>query len=542
MPQVQIRRYAEILDDLVLKVVARAGFIDLEDSSIVKHILAIVARELDDSNYQLTRLQDLFAIERASGADLDGRAAEIFPSGLSRVREQNAIGYLVFSRAGTSGTLTIPAGTLVRTTDGIIVRTLRQGVITATSPEQITGHGIGRDSDLVSAIAETAGTTGNIAAGTALIFQTRPPGIAEVVNPGAFVRGRNAETDDEFRARIRLYITSLAACTIDALKYAVIGLRLADGQQIVYAHVAEDFQRPGNVTIYVDDGTGSAEQYLVAAPSGVGGGFSAPAATVQTFTVSSGPFRAEHTGRTITFSSATNGANNGPYIITSVLGSTQVTYVNAAGVANAADATVNWSISPEVLTAAGGAVGGEEYLSLAHAPVRLSSGVTIAKNASTLTAGTDYFLNPANGLIRFASPLVATDVITASYSFYTGLIELAHRVIDGVPTDRINYPGIRPAGVNVLVTVPTIVPLTIRVRLVLARGFVATAVKNAVEGAIFDHINTLGISGDVIRNVLIERIMSVPGVSDCVLELPATNLIFNDNELPRATLNNIDVL
>lgn len=528
---------------MVLKTVARAGFVDLEDSSVIKQLLAIIAREIDDSNYQLTRLQDLFAFDRAAGEDLDNRAADIVPVGLSRIRAQSAIGYLVFSRTGTTGTITIPAGTIVQTSDGISARTLRQGVITATSPEQITGHGVGRDSDLVSAIVETTGTIGNIAAGTAIRLKTRPPGISEVTNPGAFVRGRNAETDDEFRARIRLYISSLAACTVDALKYAVLGLSLADGQQIVSAHVAEDYLRPGNVTIYIDDGTGSAEQYLVASPSGVGAAFSALASgNVQTMTVSSGPFRSEHVGRNIIISSATNAVNNGTFTITSVLGATQITYVNAFGVANAADAAANWSVSDEILTPPGGAVGGEEYLTLAQAPVRIVSSVTVSKNGSPLTSGTDYFLNPASGLVRFASALSLGDIVTANYTFYTGLIELAQRVVDGVPSDRLNFPGVRPAGVNVRITVPIVIPLTIRVRLILERGYIATAVKTAVESTIFDYINTLGISGDVIRNVLIERIMSVPGVADCTLELPATNLILNDDELPRATLNNIDVL
>ena len=528
---------------MIAKIVARAGFVDLEDSSIIKQILAVVAREIDDSNYQLTRLQDVFSFDRATGADLDARAAEIVPSGLTRIQPQNAIGYLIFSRATNTGTISIPAGTIVRTSTGISVRTIQQGIISATSPEQITGHGVGRDSNLVPALAEVSGTLGNIAAGTAVKFAGRPPGINEVTNPGDFVRGRNAETDDEFRARIRLYLSSLAACTVDALKYAALGQQLTNGQQVLYAHVAEDFTRPGYATVYIDDGTGSAETYLNAAPSGTGGTFSAVGAgNVQTFTHSAGVFRAEHVGRTITFSGTAVAGNAGTYTITSVLGTTQVTYVNAtAGAGASVDATASFAISFEIVTPTSGAIGGEEYLSLVHSPVRISSGVTLRRNNVALAAGTDYNLNPANGLIRFTTALSAGDVITASYAYYTGLIELVQRVIDGDPNDRLTFPGVRPAGVVVRVTMPTIVPLTIRVGLTIARGYVVSAVRTAVETEIFDYINGLGISGDVIRNEIIQLVMQVPGVVDCVLDLPTNNIVVADSELPRVTLNNIDI-
>ena len=58
---------------MINKIVAQKAITDFEDSSIVKQILAAVAREIDDSNYQLTRLQDLFSIDRAAGADFGGR-------------------------------------------------------------------------------------------------------------------------------------------------------------------------------------------------------------------------------------------------------------------------------------------------------------------------------------------------------------------------------------------------------------------------------------------------------------------------------------
>ena len=552
MPQAQIRRYQEILDRMIDSIIMRTSITDLEDSSVIKQILAAVAREIDDANYQLTRLQDLFAFDRAAGADLDSRAAELLPAGLGRIPSQRALGYLVFSRPTTTGTITIPAGTLVQTTNNVIVQTVQQGVITATNPALIAGHAVGRDSNLVSAVASQGGSAGNIAAGTAIRFVLRPAGVTEVTNPAAFVRGRSAETDDEFRARIKLYLNALYSCTVDALEYAALQQSLVTGQRVVYSHAAEDPLNPGHVTLYIDDGTGTAETYVIDSPTAtlVGGTLSALSGTSQTLTIPTGPFTADHVGRTITIAGATNAGNNGSFPVTAVNGSTQIVYTNATGVAETPSGGT-YALNGELLTEglagppADSAVGGEEYLDLTHAPVRLrgASPITvISSTRSTLTANTHYTINPATGRIRFTPALAAGEQIRVLYTYYTGLIDLVQRAIDGDPTDRLNFPGVRAAGTTVVVTTPEVVPLTVRVTLQVARGANRTAVNTAVESVISAYINGLGISGDVIRNELIEQIMGVTGVVDCTLELPTANIVMLDNQLPRITTNDIDVL
>jgi uncharacterized phage protein gp47/JayE len=543
---------------MIANVISRTTITDMEDSSVIKQILAATAREIDDANYQLTRLQDLFSIDRAAGADLDARAAELLPEGRTRIAAQRAIGYLVFSRPTTTGTVGIPVGTVVRAqTSGALFRTTQAGVITPTSAALIAGHAVGRDSNLVSAVAIEAGSLGNVDAGTVTRFLAGIPGVTEVVNLASFVRGRDAETDDEFRARIKQYLNSLYSCTVDALEFAAKQQVLVDGQAVVYAHAAEDPIRPGYVTLYIDDGTGTAETYVNDAPSGslVGGSISAVSGTSQTLTIPTGPFTVDHVGRTITISGATTVANNGSFTVTAVLGSTQIVYTNTTGGAGAETPTVGtYALNGELLTdglagpPVNTTVGGEEYLDLRHAPVRIRGTnpftviSTVGVTSTTLTQGTHYILNPASGRIHFLIPRGPAESIRVSYTYYTGLIDLVQRVIDGDPTDRLNFPGVRAAGTTVVVTTPEVVPLTVRVTLQTARGTNRSTINAAVESAISTYINELGISGDVIRNELIEQIMGVVGVVDCTLELPATNLVMNDNQLPRITVNDIDVL
>lgn len=552
MPGVQLQRYEQILQRMIARVVTRAGLTDMNDSSVVKHILAACAREIDDSNYQLTRLQDLFSIDRAAGDDLDGRARDIQPSSLSRVLSQRAVGYLVFSRGSNTGaTITIPVGTVAKTEDGVSVRTTQQGVITSSSAEQITGHGVGRDSNLVAAIAVEAGIAGNIASGTAVRFSSKPPGIDEVTNPASFVQGRDEESDDEFRARIKLFVASLAKSTVDALKFASIGVtEPTSGKQVIYAHVFEDPIQLGNVTVYIDDGAGTAATVVAVAPSGTGGSVNAPVANVQTYTAPNGqaPFLAEHVGRTVTIAGAANGGNNGTFTITEVLGTTQVKYTNASGVVETFGGGVTYALNGENVTLGlagppvNSAVGGEEFLFLAHAPVRIESTITLVSSTrGTLGLGSDYEINPASGLVYFLTPLAAAEVITATYSYYTGLVALVQKILDGDPDDRANYPGVRAAGTLVMVRTPVVVPQTIAATLTIARGFDFAVVSADVETTISNYINSLGISGDIIRSELIERIMSVAGVTDVNLTLPASNVVILDNQIPRVTSNDIDL-
>jgi uncharacterized phage protein gp47/JayE len=528
---------------MIARVATRAGVTDFEESSVVKQILAAVAREIDDSNYQLTRLQDLFSIDRAAGDDLDRRAAEILPVGLRRIQAQRAVGYVVFSRSSNTGTtISIPAGTELRTTTGVTVRTIQRGVISGTSPEQISGHGIGRDSTPVAAIATTSGTIGNIELNTATQFSSRPPGISSATNVATFVRGRDAESDAAFRTRIKQYVSSLSSCTVDALKYAALGQTTASGRQVAYAHVAEDINNPGNVTLYIDDGTGAVEETVTVAASGSGASISAPVAGVQTFSAPSGPFLAEHVGRSVTVAGTGNVANHGTFTILAVNGSTQITYSNPTGVVEAYAAGITFALGNEELVAS--AVGGEEYVSTTHAPIRLSSPISFTTDVvgKVFVIGSNVFLNPANGLVRFNPSLVPTETVTTNYTYYTGLIALVQKVIDGDPNDRENFPGIRPAGVLVRVAAPTTVPITVRARLTLERGRSFQTVSSQVESSILAYVNDQGISGDIVRNEIIERIMSVDGVTDCILEIPSANITINDNELARITANDIDIL
>ena len=467
MPKFTPKRYEQILTAMIAKVVARSGLSDITDASGVKHVLAAAARQDDEQYFQMTLLLDLFSIDRAVGEDLDERAKDIQPGTVTRRQAVAATGQIVFSRSGTIGTVNVPAGTRVKTADGKVFITTAIGTITPASPQQILGHGAGRDSNLVGAVAEVPGTAGNVATGTIIKFDAKPAGVDEVTNLTPFVNGLDLEGDDEFRSRLKRFIASLPRSTVEAIETGILGLTdPVGGGTVLFIKVIEDFLARGNFTVYVDDGTGTAET-------------SAPVV-----------------GENMTLGLA------GP--------------------------------PPD------SAVGGEQYLNLNNYPVKDSIPIVLTSSTrGVLVNNTDYTLNPASGQVFFAPPLVTGEVITADYTHYTGLIQFVQKVVDGDPGDRGTYPGLRAAGTLGIVRTPQILVQTVTATLTVKEGFVQVDVRDLVREEIKRYVNSLGISGDVIRNELIKRIMTVNGVYNVAMTVPAADVILLDDQMARIADPNI---
>ena len=153
MPKFTTKSHEQILAAMLAKVLTRTDLSDVGDSSGIKHMLAASARQDSEQYYQMSLLLQLFSIDTATGEDLDERAKDIQPALLSRLASAKAIGQVVFTRKGTTGTNLIPVGTTVSTSDGKAYKTTAIGTTSASSPEQVTGHGVGRDSNLVAVVA-----------------------------------------------------------------------------------------------------------------------------------------------------------------------------------------------------------------------------------------------------------------------------------------------------------------------------------------------------------------------------------------------------
>lgn len=556
MPRTQIKTKQEIQRDLINAVVARTALTDVTDSSVLKHILTAVAAEISEVYYQFTNLAALFDFRSASGADLDERAREILGATIERMGARRAVGQLSFERAVATGSpVTVPAGTVVETEDGVAVETTEDGTIAAGGTTTIPA---------VDGRALEVGTAGNIGVDTARAFRTKPAGVDTVTNPAVFANGRDRETDDAFRARILRVVETLPRCTPEALAFVVIGVEdpAGSGSQIIFSHTFEDPNAPGTAIVYVDDGTGSIREVesIAGIAQATAESISVPVAGVQTLTdtgnfPATGVGRAALVGQTIVVTNTNDPLNAGAFLVTACPDANTIRYQNAGGVAQAAPGAL-YVVGEDVTQGLAGppadtAVGGEEFLNLDNRPlvagsqsVHLVRGNSIVALVPGTAAGGDYDLRFSNGQLFFAGtagPLQNGDRIVAAYTHYVGAIQEAQKVIDGDPNDRLNYPGWRAAGVDVRVLEPNLVQQVVIARIVVLEGFQRTTAVAQVRTAISDYINNLGISGDVIRHELVERIMQVPGVYDVDLVAPTGNRTIDDDELARIDSTGIDV-
>lgn len=468
MPRFTTKRYEQILMEMISKVVTRSRLADVSNTSVWKHVLAAAARQDDDQYYQMVLLRLLFDLSKAKGDDLDERAKEIQPSVITRDPGNKSSGNVVFSRDSTVGTVNIAANQQVMTADGIKVTTTGTGTITPTSPVIIPGYSVGQNSGLVPAVANNVGADGNVEENTLVKFVEKPNGVDEVTNPSKFAFGADKEDDDSFLNRLINYIQTLARSTVAALEAAVLGAEDPDtGAKILFAKAIEDQVNRGNVTLYIDDGTGSAS-----------------------------------TTEPVTGENMCEGLSGPP---------------------------------------ADSAVGGESYLFLNHKPIDPTTLGLTSSTRGTLTQGTDYYANPASSQVNFTPVLVTGEVITANYTRYTGLIELAQKIVDGDPNDRVNYPGYRAAGILVIVATPQILIQVIELSIVVKEGYDSNDVETSVRAAIKSYINTLGISGDVQRNEIIRIVKGTSGVNDLTITLPPANVTVLDEQMARTTDPNITI-
>lgn len=464
MPRFQTKRYEQILAQMIAKLVSRTDLSDISDGSVMKHILAAAARQDDEQYFQMSLLKKLFSIDSATGDDLDARAAEIQPGTITRLAASKSTGNLRFSRVSTVGTVNIPVGTQVKTADGITVETTVAGQITAGNT----------DSGLVAAIATIAGASGNVASGTLIKFVSKPSGVDSVTNPTAFQFGSDKETDDAFRNRIKSYISSLPRSTLESLENAVLGASDTDtGATILFSKGIEDSVNRGITTLYIDDGTGSAE------------------------------------------------------------GSQQVT-----------SEIVTAGLAPGDV-----AVGGEERLYLNNKPIKTDSTFTIVSSTrGTLTGGFSYnasyayWVNSSTGQINFSPALATGEMITASeYWYYTGLIALGQKIVDGDENDRENYPGYRAAGTIVYVQTPTVVVPTVELSPTILDGYETATVQTSIKEAIKEYVNSLSISGDVLLAELYKRVMGVSGVYNASITAPTSDVVLLDDQIARIQDSNITI-
>jgi uncharacterized phage protein gp47/JayE len=162
------------------------------DGTAIREFYEPFAAQLAELEAEVKAVVDALRINSATGEALDIKGEEL---GIFRLEATKAVGTVTFSRetAATKDYL-IQQGTRVQTAgiDPITFETTEAATLTS-----------GTTAVDVPVRALEAGASGNVAPNTITQMVTRPAGVESVTNANATTGGRDRETDEEYRARIK---------------------------------------------------------------------------------------------------------------------------------------------------------------------------------------------------------------------------------------------------------------------------------------------------------------------------------------------------
>ncbi len=162
---------------------------DVSEGSVLLHVLASVAEELNIVELRLKTIRDSYSFTKSTGTDLDERVAELPPNGLKRRGSVNASGsVLAVTREddNLADEITLFAGaSFLRSDDPLQLYTTDENVIFPANVKTVSG---------ISISAVSAGSVGNCPAGSIAIIEADAAFIS-VNQTSPLTNGAEEETD-----------------------------------------------------------------------------------------------------------------------------------------------------------------------------------------------------------------------------------------------------------------------------------------------------------------------------------------------------------
>ncbi|WP_122049927.1 baseplate J/gp47 family protein [Asaia bogorensis] len=219
-------------------------------------------------------------LSTSEGADVDSFIADF---GLTREPGVAATGNILFSSfSPATASATIPVGALVLTISNISYAVVADSTNAAWN-NAANGYirPAGVQSLTLPVQCTQTGTAGNASAGAICLLGTAISGIDTVTNPAAFTNGGDGQTDAAVRAGFVTWLNSLNRATLAAIEGAVEAIAtniMVQGAE--NADTAGNFL-PGNIVLYVDDGSGAVSDALIAQAYAVANEYRASPVSIQ---------------------------------------------------------------------------------------------------------------------------------------------------------------------------------------------------------------------------------------------------------------------
>lgn len=98
------------------------------------------------------------------------------------------------------------------------------------------------------------------------------------------------------------------------------------------------------------------------------------------------------------------------------------------------------------------------------------------------------------------------------YKIFSGLIQQSHRIIDGLPTNTVLFPGVKAAGAVVEVLPPLVRAVQVALQVRPKDGVTLNSITDIVKATVASYINGLGVGNPVVISEIISAVQALPGV------------------------------
>jgi uncharacterized phage protein gp47/JayE len=255
--QLSLQTFTSLVQNMAAAVQsATTRLLDLTVGSAMRAVLEANASVALWMQWLILQVLQTTRAATSNGPDLDSWMADM---SLTRLPAVAATGSATFARFTSTAPALVPAGALVRTTDGsqtfAVSIDASNPAWSAAANGYVVAAGIGSLS--VPVVAQTPGVAGNVQAAAITLLVSTIPGIDTVTNTAPLQNGLNAESDDALRARFQNFVQSRSRATPLAVAYAVgsiqQGLNYALQENVDPSGAA----RLGNFVVTLDDGSGN---------------------------------------------------------------------------------------------------------------------------------------------------------------------------------------------------------------------------------------------------------------------------------------------
>lgn len=207
--------FDDIVDYTLQSIIQKdAGVSNVNPGSVLRTLVEVFAETEDIANYYIEYVYKCMDIDNCRGEDLD-RSVKIL--GLTRDTAKAAVGEITLFTGDNPAEydIEIPYGTIVST------RPNRDGEVTEFYISDDNRTLKAGESSIDVAVTCTESGLIYIPAGAIDILSQSLQGIDSIINKNIINGGRNIETDEEFRERIKNVKETFGKCTDEAIRAAV---------------------------------------------------------------------------------------------------------------------------------------------------------------------------------------------------------------------------------------------------------------------------------------------------------------------------------